>query len=92
MKTKTQLSNELQIIHQGEVNPTAAKATVGRIITEMAAGQPLQCQQHSSSIESIFVFIANGLCATLHIQAFNPKSIRKRGNNALKAPCTNNLK
>ncbi|MBK5720150.1 hypothetical protein JGH11_04615 [Dysgonomonas sp. Marseille-P4677] len=73
MKTeKTKETTELTLARQGELSLRKAQKTVNFTLKEMAAGQKLDAQMHIGDGETLFVFIANGICATLHLQAFDP--------------------
>lgn len=71
MGTKTK-NIPLQLRKHGELSLEQAQQTVNFTLAEMAAGQKLQSQMHIGTGETLFVFIANGICATLHLQAFDP--------------------
>lgn len=71
MKTKAP-PIPLRLRRQGELSLEQAQQTVNYVLTEMAKGKKLDSQMHTGTGETLFVFIANGICATLHLQAFIP--------------------
>ena len=72
-KTITLMNNELQLKKEGFVGLMVAKETISRQLRKMSIpGIPIKVQEYATGNESMFVFIANGICATLHIQPFNP--------------------
>ncbi|MDR0824597.1 MAG: hypothetical protein LBN74_05845 [Prevotella sp.] len=82
METKEQVKKQsapLQLCRQGNLTLEKAQKAVNFVLTEMSKGKKLQSQMHSGSEEILFVFIANGLRATLHLQAFNSELIQEGG-------------
>ncbi|MDR1716325.1 MAG: hypothetical protein LBS20_10810 [Prevotella sp.] len=57
---------------QGSVKVVNALATIHKILDEMAPSGTLDYIVESKKNETLYVFIANGICATLHVQVFNP--------------------
>jgi len=66
MKQKT--SHNLKLINKGGVTLKSAKKTANYILQQMSQGEKFDCEHHGSDNETVFVFIANGLCCTLHLQ------------------------
>jgi len=68
MKTK----NNLQLQQEGYTGLQGAQNQVHKVLREMTSGTPIHYQVHSSSQESVIIFMGNGICATLHIQVLKP--------------------
>ena len=66
-------SSALALHSEGATNLQQVNKTVTELLTEAFQDTEISCQIHSSKTESVFAFIANGICATLHIQEFKPK-------------------
>lgn len=65
---KEQPFNSLQLINKGYVTPKEAKRTASFILNQMSKGENFEAEHHGSELETVFVFMANGLCCTLHVQ------------------------
>lgn len=63
MKTKTR---------QGSVKVVNALATIHKILNEIAPSGTLECTMQSKKSETVFAFVANGVCATFHLQEYKP--------------------
>jgi len=59
----------LPVTSEGYTGLMGAKETIGKQLRKMSVpGIPIKYREHTSETESVFVFIANGICATLSIQ------------------------
>lgn len=65
---KKETSNSLQLINKGHVTAKEAKRAASFILNQMSKGSNFDCEHHGSELETVFVFIANGLCCTMHVQ------------------------
>ena len=63
MKTKN-----LPITRTGEVKTSKATAAIAKMLQAISPNGKLQGSMYNSDNESTFVFVANGVCATFHIQ------------------------
>lgn len=68
MKTKT----PKLAVNQAPV----VKETLSNVVDTVFGTEPIQCQLHSMDKETVVVMIGNGMCATLHLQEFNPNQMK----------------
>lgn len=71
METKN--NSTLQLRQEGYTGLQGAQNQVHKVLRDMTGITPIHYQVHSSAQESVIVFMGNGICATLHIQRYNPK-------------------
>lgn len=68
-KPKSNIANPMQCIFSRTVAVTEVQQNLIGTIAELANGAPsIQCHVHTDKVDTVYVFVANDVCATLYLQ------------------------
>ena len=66
------MKTEQIVSKSGDVKVVNAVSTIHKILDSIAENGKLNCQMDTTQTDVSFVFIANGVCVTCHVQELNP--------------------